>query len=100
MFFSDTAITINPTVKELANITYMTSVAIKMFGFEPNLAMLSFSNFGSSNSPLAEKVSEAARLIHARFPNLKVDGEIQADFALNPKLLKEKFPFSKLTGKK
>tara|TARA_R110001583_G_scaffold179638_2_gene336508 strand:+ start:2506 stop:4782 length:2277 start_codon:yes stop_codon:yes gene_type:complete len=100
MFFSDTAITINPTAKELANITYMTSVAIKMFGFEPNLAMLSFSNFGSSNSPLAEKVSEAVRLIHARFPNLTVDGELQADFALNPKLLKEKFPFSKLTGKK
>ncbi len=100
MFFSDTAININPTAKELANITYMTSVAIKMFGFEPNIAMLSFSNFGSSRSPIAEKVAEAAKLLHARFPKLVVDGEVQADFALNPKMLKEKFPFSKLNGKK
>ena len=100
MFFSDTAININPTAKELANITYMTSVAIKMFGFEPNIAMLSFSNFGSSGSPIAEKVAEAAKLLHARFPKLVVDGEVQADFALNPKMLKEKFPFSKLNGKK
>ena len=100
MFFSDTAININPTAKELANITYMTSVAIKMFGFEPNIAMLSFSNFGSSKSPMVEKVAEATKLLHARFPNLTVDGEIQADFALNSALLKEKFPFSKLTDKK
>jgi len=100
MFFSDTAININPTAKELANITYMTSEAIKMFGFEPNIAMLSFSNFGSSGSPIAEKVAEAVKLLHARFPKLVVDGEVQADFALNPKMLKEKFPFSKLNGKK
>jgi len=100
MFFSDTAININPTAKELANITYMTSVAIKMFGFEPNIAMLSFSNFGSSKSPMVEKVAEAVKLLHAKFPKLNVDGELQADFALNPKLLKEKFPFSKLNGKK
>ncbi|NOR29163.1 MAG: NADP-dependent malic enzyme [Lutibacter sp.] len=100
MFFSDTAININPTAKELANITYMTSVAIKMFGFEPNIAMLSFSNFGSSKSPMVEKVAQAVKLLHAKFPKLTVDGEIQADFALNPKLLKEKFPFSKLNGKK
>ncbi len=100
MFFSDTAININPTAKELANITYMTSVAIKMFGFEPNIAMLSFSNFGSSKSPMVEKVAQAVKLLHAKFPKLAVDGEIQADFALNPKLLKEKFPFSKLNGKK
>ncbi|WP_456375998.1 NADP-dependent malic enzyme [Lutibacter sp.] len=100
MFFSDTAINTNPTAEELADICHMTSESMKMFGFEPNLAMLSFSNFGSSNSPLATKVIEATKIVHTRFPNLIVDGDIQADFALNPQLLKEKFPFSKLNGKK
>jgi len=100
MFFSDTAININPTVEELADICFMTSETMKMFGIEPNIAMLSFSNFGSSDSPSSKKVSDAVKLIHERFPKLVVDGEVQADFALNPKLLKEKFPFSKLVDKK
>ncbi len=100
MFFSDTAININPTAEELADICYMTSQSMKMFGFEPNLAMLSFSNFGSSNSEAAVKVAEATKIVHSKFPNLVVDGDIQADFALNQTMLKEKFPFSKLNGKK
>jgi malate dehydrogenase (oxaloacetate-decarboxylating)(NADP+) len=100
IFFSDTAINIEPTAEELANIAYMTSVSMKMFGFEPHLAMLSFSNFGSSNSPLAEKVAQAVEIMHRRHPEVNVEGEIQADFALNPKLMKEKFPFSRLTDKK
>lgn len=100
MFFSDTAININPTAEELADICYMTSQSMKMFGFEPNLAMLSFSNFGSSNSNAAVKVAEATKIVHSKFPNLVVDGDIQADFALNQTMLKEKFPFSKLNGKK
>ena len=91
IFFSDTAINIEPTAEELANIAYMTSVSMKMFGFEPNLAMLSFSNFGSSSSPLADKVAQAVEIMHNRYPEVIVDGEIQADFALNPKLMKEKF---------
>ena len=100
IFFSDTAINIEPTAEELADICYMTATSMKMFGLEPNLAMLSFSNFGSSNSPLAEKVSQAVEIMHERHPEINVDGEIQADFALNPKLMKEKFPFSKLNDKK
>ena len=100
IFFSDTAINIEPTAEELANIAYMTSVSMRMFGFEPNLAMLSFSNFGSSSSPLADKVSQAVEILHRRHPEVNVDGEIQADFALNPKLMKDKFPFSRLTDKK
>ena len=100
IFFSDTAINIEPTAEELADICYMTALSMKMFGLEPNLAMLSFSNFGSSDSPLAEKVSQAVEIMHKRHPEINVDGEIQADFALNPKLLKEKFPFSKLNDKK
>jgi len=100
MFFSDTAININPSAEELADICYMTSESMKMFGFEPSLAMLSFSNFGSSNSAVAKKVAEATKIVHTKFPNLVVDGDVQADFALNQTMLKEKFPFSKLNGKK
>jgi malate dehydrogenase (oxaloacetate-decarboxylating)(NADP+) len=100
IFFSDTAINVNPSAMELAGITSMTSIAMKMFGFEPNIAMLAFSNFGSSNFASAEKVAEAVKILHKRLPNLTVDGEVQADFALNPKMLEDKFPFSKLIGKK
>jgi malate dehydrogenase (oxaloacetate-decarboxylating)(NADP+) len=100
IFFSDTAINIDPTAEELANIGYMTSLVMKMFGFDPVLAMLSFSNFGSTDTPLTSKISKAVELMHRKFPSIKVDGEVQADFALNPEMLKEKFPFSKLNGQK
>jgi len=100
IFFSDTAVNIDPNAEDLANIGYMTSLAMKMFGFDPVLAMLSFSNFGSSESPLTKKVSRAVEIIHRKFPTIKVDGEVQADFALNPEMLKERFPFSKLNGEK
>src|SRR6185436_9016309 len=72
----------------------------KMFGIEPVIAMVSFSNFGSSTSENASKVREAVAYLHKNHPELIVDGEIQADFALNSEMLKEKFPFSKLAGKK
>ena len=62
--------------------------------------MLSFSNFGSSNSPEAIKVREAVKYLHRFFPSLTVDGEIQSDFALNKKMLQDTFPFSRLSGKK
>lgn len=101
MFFSDTAINVNPTAMELAKIALMTSGIVKMFGMEPVIAMVSYSNFGSSiNNESANKVKEAVTYLHKYYPNLVVDGEIQADFALNPELLKDKFPFSKLAGKK
>ncbi|MDP3314406.1 NADP-dependent malic enzyme [Lutibacter sp.] len=100
IFLADTAININPSADELANICYMTSIGMKMFGFEANIAMLSYSNFGSTKSITTKKVKEAVELLHAKYPDLCVDGDLQADFALNPILLKEKFPFSKLVGKK
>ncbi len=99
IFFSDTAINIDPNAEELANIGYMTSLAMKMFGFDPVLAMLSFSNFGSSDSLLTDKINKAVGIMHRKFPKVVVDGELQADFALNSEMLKEKFPFSKLNGK-
>ncbi len=100
MFLSDTAININPTADDLAKIALMTAKTVKMFGLEPVIAMVSFSNFGSSAHESSIKVREAVAYLHKYYPDLIVDGEIQVDFALNPEMLKEKFPFSKLANKK
>ena len=100
MFLSDTSININPTARELAVITRMTARTVQLFGMNPVIAMLSYSNFGSSASESPTKVSEAVNYLHKYYPELVVDGELQTDFALNPKMLQENFPFSKLAGKK
>ena len=100
MFLSDTAININPTADDLAKIAIMTAKSARMFGVEPVIAMVSFSNFGSSTNEGAAKVREAVAYLHKNHPDLIVDGEIQADFALNQEMLEKKFPFSKLAGKK
>ncbi len=100
MFLADTTININPTAKDLAKISQMTYKIAKMFGMKPNTAMLSFSNFGSSKSESSKKIQDAVSYIHRHFPDVVIDGELQADFALNPELLAKEFPFSKLNGKK
>ncbi len=100
MFLSDTAINPNPSSDDLAKIALMTAKTVRMFGMEPVIGMVSFSNFGSSSDTSASKVREAVAYLHNYYPDLIVDGEIQADFALNPDMLKAKFPFSKLAGKK
>lgn len=100
LFLSDTSINIDPTAKDLTKITQMTAQVIKMFGMNPVVAMISYSNFGSSENEKASKVREAVSYLHRHFPNLDVDGELQTDFALNDAMLREKFPFSKLVGKK
>ena len=100
MFLSDTAINPNPTADELAKIALMTAKTVRMFGMQPVIAMVSFSNFGSSAHESASKVRESVAYLHKYYPDLIVDGEIQADFALNADMLKGKFPFSKLAGKK
>ncbi len=100
MFLSDTSINIDPSAKELAKIAVMTSKVIKTFGFEPAIAMISYSNFGSSINERASKVREAVAMLHRNYPDLIVDGELQTDFALNDKMLSDKFPFSKLVGRK
>jgi malate dehydrogenase (oxaloacetate-decarboxylating)(NADP+) len=99
LFFSDTAININPTSRELAKIAIMTATTMRLFGLKPNLAMLSYSNFGSSRHEESKKVAEAVAFMHRYHPDISVDGEIQADFALTKSLLKEKFPFTKLAEK-
>ena len=100
MFLSDTAININPTANDLIKIAQMTSGVVKMFGLEPVMAMISYSNFGSSKDKTATKVREAVSYLHRRHPNLLVDGELQTDFALNSDMLKANFPFSRLANKK
>jgi len=100
MFLSDTAINVNPSADDLAKIAVMTANTTKMFGIEPVIAMVSYSNFGSSVNESASKVKEAVAYLHENHPDIIVDGELQADFALNPEMLSAKFPFSKLAGKK
>ena len=98
LFISDTSININPNAKDLAKIAQMTSYTATMFGIQPRVAMLSYSNFGSSKNEDALKVSKAVKLIHRFLPSIAVDGPIQADFALNKTMLTNKFPFSKIAG--
>tara|TARA_B110000503_G_C7165433_1_gene421685 strand:- start:1857 stop:4151 length:2295 start_codon:yes stop_codon:yes gene_type:complete len=100
IFLSDTAINVNPTAQDLAKIALMTAKTVRLFGMEPVIAMVSFSNFGSSNNESSKKIREAVAYLHKYYPDLIVDGEIQTDFALNSELLKSKFPFSKLVNKK
>ena len=100
IFMSDTALNVNPTARELAKIAQMTAHTMKMFGVEPNIAMLSYSNYGSAKFESSQKVAQAVSYLHKVMPDINVDGELQVDFALNPAMLKAKFPFSKLVDKK
>ena len=100
LFLSDTAINIDPTAEDLVTIARMTSKTVGLFGMQPVSAMISYSNFGSSDHPNASKVNKAVSYLHNNFPQMVIDGEIQTDFALNPEMLKEIFPFSKLAGRK
>jgi malate dehydrogenase (oxaloacetate-decarboxylating)(NADP+) len=100
LFLSDTTINVEPSSKELAKIAQMTGHMAGLFGIEPIIALLSFSNFGSSRFSQAKKVTEAVSILHRSNPNLVVDGPIQSDFALNKELLHKVFPFSSLKNKK
>ena len=99
-FFADTTMNVDPTVEELVDIAVLTAESIRKFNIIPRLALLSYSNFGSSEGIIPEKVQKAVQILHQQFPGLIVDGEMQANFALNNDLLKEQFPFSDLVDKK
>ncbi|HEX5003348.1 MAG TPA: NADP-dependent malic enzyme [Bacteroidia bacterium] len=96
IFFADCTINVNPTTEELVEITLLTAKAVQQFNMKPRIAMLSFSNFGSSKEPGARKVREAVAILHDKFPGLVVDGEMQANFAFNSQMMKDNFPFSEL----
>ena len=100
LFLSDTSLNINPNAEQLAKIAINTAKTVKMFGIEPVIGILSFSNFGSSDSEEAEKISSAIKILHKKNPEIIVDGPIQSDFALNKEMLKDRFPFSNLNGRK
>jgi malate dehydrogenase (oxaloacetate-decarboxylating)(NADP+) len=97
-FFADTTMNIDPSAEELAEIALLAAEVAREFDFEPRIAMLSFSNFGSTIHPFAEKMRKAAELVKQAQPGIQVDGEIMADTALTPELLEQEFPFSKLRG--
>jgi malate dehydrogenase (oxaloacetate-decarboxylating)(NADP+) len=95
-FLADTTINQEPTAEDLVKITVLTYDAVKQFGVEPRIAMLSYSNFGASKGAEAEKVREAVKVLHEKYPHICVDGEVQGNFAVNTQLRMSKFPFTKL----
>ncbi|MCA5003957.1 NADP-dependent malic enzyme [Sphingobacterium bovistauri] len=98
LFFGDTTVNENPTAEELADITVLIEKTVRRFNVKPRVALLSYSNFGSNDGPTSVKVREAVKLLHQNHKDLVVDGELQANFALNSDLLKSNFPFSTLNG--
>jgi malate dehydrogenase (oxaloacetate-decarboxylating)(NADP+) len=96
LFMADTTVNIDPNAEDLADIAINTAHVAESMGFEPRVGMLSFSNFGSNTHPEVLKVQEATRIVQRRRPDLLVDGEIQADTAVNPKIIQDRYPFSKL----
>lgn len=97
-FFGDATVNIDPTAEDLAEITTLVADEVKRFDIEPRVALLSFSNFGSSHHPFAEKVRQAVELVRRRRPDLIVDGEMMADTALVPELANDLYPFSQIRG--
>lgn len=99
LFLADTTVNFNPSAEELADITLMVAKEIRSFNITPRIAMLSYSNFGSSNSPEAGLVAKARKIVKQKMPALIVDGEMQASVAFNKELMKENYPFSELADK-
>lgn len=98
VFCADTTVTIEPTAEELAETAILAAEQARRFDIKPRVAMLSFSNFGSAQHPLTQKVKKATELVKERAPELTVDGEIQANVALDPEIVKSQYPFSNLKG--
>ncbi len=96
LFLADTTVNFNPTAEELADITLLAAKEVRHFGVVPRIAMLSYSNFGTSNSPEARLVARATEIVKQKDPDLIVDGEMQASIALNNEILRENYPFSSL----
>src|SRR5690606_36584499 len=98
VFFGDTTINENPTVDELVDISVLLDKAVKRLNVKPRLALLSYSNFGSSDGVVPLKTREAVKKLHELYPDIVVDGEMQGNFAMNSNLLSANFPFSDLNG--
>nr|WP_294860007.1 NADP-dependent malic enzyme [uncultured Fluviicola sp.] len=99
MFLADTTINMNPTAEQIAEITFNVARTLRKLKVTPKIALLSYSNFGSAPGDDSEKMAEAVKILHENHPTLVVDGEVQANFALNNELMNEKFSFSQLANK-
>lgn len=99
LFLADTTVNFNPTAEELADITQLVAKEVRNFNLTPRIAMLSYSNFGSSDSAEARMVAEATRLLKQRNPSMIVDGEMQGSLAFNKEILRDNYPFSELVDK-
>jgi malate dehydrogenase (oxaloacetate-decarboxylating)(NADP+) len=97
-FFADTTVNIEPTAEQLAEIAWLAAEVARQFNVAPRVAMLSFSNFGSTRHPLSDKIREATELVKRKFPDMVVDGEMMADTAVVPEIIEEEYPFSSLKG--
>lgn len=100
LFFADTTVNVDPTAEDLVEITLRVSEAISKMKIIPKIALLSYSNFGSASGKDSDKVAKAVEILHRDYPDLIVDGEVQANFALNNDMLKENFPFSRLSDER
>ena len=97
-FITDATVNFDPTAEQLADIAILAAEKVRSFDIIPRIAMLSFSNFGSTKHPSAEKMARAAELVRRRAPELMVDGEMMADTAVTPEILDSLYPFSSLKG--
>ncbi|MBV8390641.1 MAG: NADP-dependent malic enzyme, partial [Mucilaginibacter sp.] len=98
VFIGDPTVNVDPTVDELIDITVLIDHSVRQFNIKPRIAVLSYSNFGSNEGPIPLKTRETVRKLHERYPDMIVDGDMQANFALNSSLLADNFPFSTLNG--
>jgi len=98
VFFGDTTVNVDPTAEELVDITLLVEKSVKQFNIKPRVAILSYSNFGSNDGIVPEKVRKAVNILHKQHPEIVVDGEMQGNFAINNELLKDNFPFSTLAN--
>jgi malate dehydrogenase (oxaloacetate-decarboxylating)(NADP+) len=96
LFLADTTVNFNPTAEELAEITLLVAKEVRQFNIVPRIAMLSYSNFGSSDSPEARLVRRAREIVKQKDPGLICDGEIQGILAFNKEILKDNYPFTEL----
>ncbi len=99
LFLADTTVNFNPTAEELADITLLVARQVKSFGITPRIAMLSYSNFGSSDGNEAKLVAKATSIVKAKNPSLIIDGEMQGSLAFNKEILRDNYPFSTLVDK-
>jgi len=96
VFFGDTTVNVDPTAEELVDLTLLLEKSVRKFNITPRIAMLSYSNFGSNDGVIPEKTRKAVKILHEKYPDIVVDGEMQGNFAINNSMLKDNFPFSRL----